>query len=84
MIITPRFMPNPSMTTADWRIIFDVHLIPESKAFLFFQGMAINIPAIIANMGPPITGKCLPKNHAGIDMIKQIKIPSPFFLIKLI
>ena len=58
--ITPRFMPNPSRTTAVCKIILDVHLIPDSAVPFSVQKQVITIPARIAMTGPPITGNAFP------------------------
>jgi len=38
-----------------------------------------SIPDRILNTGLPITGKILPKNHAGIEIIKQSRMPGSLF-----
>jgi len=82
--ITPRFIPNPSRTTAVCRMIFDVHLIPASAFPFFLQNIAMIIPAIIAITAPPTTGNVFPRSHAGIAIARQTRIPLPFFFMKFI
>ena len=82
--ITPRFIPNPSNTTAVCKITLEVHLIPASEDFLSFQNIAIIIPARIAITAPPITGNIFPMIHDGIAINRQIKMPFPYLLIKFI
>ena len=82
--ITPRFMPNPKSTTAVCKMIFEVHLIPDSALPFSCQNKVMTIPARIAMTGPPITGNAFPSSHAGMAIRKQTKIPKKFFLIKFI
>ena len=77
--ITPRFMPNPSRTTAVCKIILDVHLIPDSAVPFSVQKQVITIPARIAMTGPPITGNDFPISQDGIAIRKQTRIPLKFF-----
>ena len=77
--ITPRFMPNPSRTTAVCKIILDVHLIPDSAVPFSVQKQVITIPARIAMTGPPITGNAFPISQDGIAIRKQTRIPLKFF-----
>ena len=79
--MTPRFIPNPSSTTAVWRIILDVHLIPVSAFPLFFHTIVISMPARIAITGPPMIGNVLPRSQDGTAMIKQVNMPGSFFFI---
>lgn len=80
--ITPRFIPNPSSTTAVCKIILEVHLIPGSAFPLLVHTSVISIPARIAMTGPPITGKAFPRRHDGIAITKQTSIPFRFLLKK--
>ena len=73
--ITLRLSPNPSKTTAHWRIFFDVNLIPASKSPLFLKNTVTTMPASIAITAPPIIGNCIPKNHDGIAIRRQRHIP---------
>ena len=80
--ITPRFIPNPSSTTAVCKIILEVHLIPGSAFPLLVHTSVISIPARIAMTGPPITGKAFPRSHDGTAITKQTSIPFRFFFKK--
>ena len=82
--ITPKFIPNPSNTTAVWETILEVHLIPASAFCLSFQNIAIIIPARIAMTAPPMTGNIFPMIHDGIAIKRQTKMPFPYLLIKFI
>ena len=77
--ITPRFMPNPSRTTAVCKIILDVHLIPDSAVPFSVQKQVITIPARIAMTGPPITGNAFPISQ---DVITDIRIETACNLLK--
>ena len=77
--ITPRFMPNPSRTTAVCKMIFEVHLIPDSAVPFSVQKQVITIPARIAMTGPPITGNAFPISQDGMAIKKQTRIPLIFF-----
>ena len=80
--MTPRFIPNPSRTTAVCRIILEVHLIPDSAFPLFVHTKVISIPARIAMTGPPTTGNVFPRSQEGTAITKQTSIPFRFFFKK--
>ena len=78
-VLIPRLSPNPSKITAYWRIFLEVKVIPLFNFDLSFIIIARIMPAIIANTGPPITGASFPKNHEGMAMHRQKRIPAQFF-----
>ena len=82
--ITPKFIPNPSNTTAVCKTILEVHLIPASAFCLSFQNIAIIIPARIAMTAPPMTGNIFPMIHDGIAIKRQTKMPFPYLFTKFI
>ena len=82
--ITPKFIPNPSNTTAVCKITLEVHLIPASAFCLSFQNIAIIIPARIAMTAPPMTGNIFPMIHDGIAIKRQTKMPFPYLFTKFI
>ncbi len=80
--ITFKFKPNPSRITAHCSIFLEVNLIPASKGLLFLIKRVMIMPARIAMTAPPMMGKRFPKNHEGIAMHRQIRMPFQFFFIK--
>lgn len=77
--ITPRFIPNPSRTTAVCKMILEVHLIPDSAFPLLTHTNVMSIPTRIAMTGPPTTGKAFPRSQDGTAMTKHTRIPIKFF-----
>jgi len=76
-----RFMEKPRRITAYCRTFLEVKATPgRKKSFPFIKG-AIAMPIRIANTGPPMTGKDLPKNHAGADIIRQSRTPETYFFM---
>ena len=63
---------------------FEANFIPFSASLLSFQKRVIIIPAIIAIIGPPITGNFFPRVHDGRAIIKHINKPSQFFDINFL
>ena len=81
--ITFKFNPNPKRTTAAWRTYLDVKLIPSSNLSFLCHTSEINIPNMIAIIGPPITGNIFPNTKDGMAIIKQTITPYEYFEIEL-
>ena len=82
--ITVRSMPKPSRITAHWRIFFEVNFMPGSKLPLSLKNTVTAMPAMMAKMAPPMTGKSFPRYHDGKAMSRHNRIPRIFFFIKFI
>jgi len=82
--ISVKFRPNPSKMTENCSIFLDVNVMPGRKESFFRIKYATIIPIIIANTGPPITGKNRPNNQDGMAIQIHNKIPFQDFFIKSI
>ena len=77
--ITVRLRPNPSRTTAHWSTFLETKVIPLLNGSFFFKNRVTIMPIRMEKTGPPTTGTALPKNHAGMAMARQIRMPAVFF-----
>lgn len=82
--ISERLSPKPRRITAYCRIFFEVKVIPPAKASFFLIIRVSIIPATIAKTGAPTTGRALPKNQHGIEIIRHKSMPGIFCLICII
>ena len=77
--MTVRLRPNPSRTTAHWSTFLETKVIPLLNGSFFFKNRVTIMPIRMEKTGPPTTGTALPKNHAGMAMARQSRMPAVFF-----
>jgi hypothetical protein len=87
-IILKKFISKPRRIIEYCSSFFEVNFTPSPKEYLpncrpisFGKISDMSIPARIAVIGPPISGKVFPINHEGKAIAKQRTMPKILFMV---